>query len=112
MEGVKPDHERAARNHPLPGRRLQASPTGRKSTPLTIKMITFDHHTLRLFDIPIFTLVVGIMFFVALAVLCFGISRWRQPVGKIAVFSSVFILLLFTVAIVLVLITVGSGSMG
>jgi hypothetical protein len=75
-------------------------------------MITFDHHTLRLFGMPLFTLVVGIIFVVALAVLFFGISRWRQPVGKIAVIASACVMLLFTLAIVLVLITVGSGSMG
>ena len=75
-------------------------------------MITYDHHTLRLFGIPLFTLVVGIIFFAAVAGLFFGVSRWRQPAGKIAVFASVFILLLFALAIILVLVTVGSGSMG
>jgi len=75
-------------------------------------VITYDHHTLRLLGIPLFTLVVGTMFFAALAALFFGVSRWRQPAGKIAVISSAFILLLFALAIALVLVTVGSGSMG
>ena len=71
-----------------------------------------NHHTLRLFGIPLFTLVVGLLFFAALAGLFFGLSRWRQPIGKIAVIASAFILLLFALAIVLVLLTVASGSMG
>ena len=75
-------------------------------------MITYDHHTLRLFGIPLFTLVVGILFFAALAGLFFGAPRWRQPAGKIAVIASAFILVLFALALLLVLITVGSGSMG
>jgi hypothetical protein len=75
-------------------------------------MITYDHDTLRLFGIPLFTLVVGIVFFAALAGLSFGVFRWRQRAGKIVVIASAFILLLFALAIMLVLITVGSGSMG
>lgn len=75
-------------------------------------MITYDHDTLRLFGIPLFTLVVGIVFLAALAGLSFGIVRWRQRNGKIVVIASAFILLLFALAITLVLITVGSGSMG
>ncbi len=75
-------------------------------------MITFDHHTLRLFGIPLFTLVVGIMFLAAIAALYFGVSRWSQPSGKIAVIASTFILLLFVLAIILILVTVESGSMG
>jgi hypothetical protein len=75
-------------------------------------MITYDHDTLRLFGIPLFTLVVGIVFLAALAGLSFGVFRWRQRTGKIVLIASAFILLLFVLAIVLVLITVGSGSMG
>jgi len=75
-------------------------------------VITYDHHTLWLFGIPLFTLVVGITFLAALAALFFGVSRWRQPSGKIAVIASACVLLLFALAIVLVLATVGSGSMG
>ena len=75
-------------------------------------MISYDHHTLRLFGIPLFTLVVGIVFFAALAALFFGISRWSRPIGKIAVIASAFILLLFALAIILVLVTIASGSMG
>jgi hypothetical protein len=75
-------------------------------------MFTNDHHTLRLFGVPIFTLVIAFIFFAAIALLIFGISRWKQTVGKIAVILSTIILLLFAVAIVLVLIAVGSGSMG
>ena len=75
-------------------------------------MITYDHDTLRLFGIPLFTLVVGIVFLAALAGLSFGVFRWRQRTGKIVVIASALILLLFALAIMLVLITVGSGSMG
>jgi hypothetical protein len=62
--------------------------------------------------LPIFTLIIAFIFFAAIALLIFGISRWKQTVGKIAVILSTIILLLFAVAIVLVLIAVGSGSMG
>jgi hypothetical protein len=75
-------------------------------------MISYDHNTLRLFGIPLFTLVVGVLFFAALAGLSFGVFRWKQRSGKIAVIASAIILLLFALAIVLVLVTVGSGSMG
>lgn len=75
-------------------------------------MITYDHHRLRLFGIPFFTLVVGILFVAAIAGLLFGLSRWGRPSGKVAVLVSTFVLLLFVLAIILVLVTVGSGSMG
>ena len=75
-------------------------------------MITYDHHTLRLFGIPLFTLLVGLVFLASLAGLVFGVSRWKQPAGKIAVIASGIILLLFTLAIILVLVTVANGSMG
>lgn len=75
-------------------------------------MIAYDHNTLRLFGIPAFTLVVGIIFLAALAGLSFGVFRWRQRTGKILVIASAFILLLFALAIMLVLVTVHSGSMG
>ena len=75
-------------------------------------MITYDHHTLRLFGIPIFTLVVGIVFFAAIAGLILGVSQWRRPAGKIAVIASASILLLFALAITLILLTIASGSMG
>lgn len=75
-------------------------------------MITYDNNTLRLFGIPAFTLVVGIIFLAALAGLSFGVFRWRQLTGKILVIASAFILLLFALAIMLVLVTVHSGSMG
>jgi len=75
-------------------------------------MFTYDHDTLRLLGIPVFTLVVGIIFLAALAGLSFGVFRWRQRAGKILVLASAFILLLFALAIMLVLITVGSGAMG
>ncbi len=75
-------------------------------------MITYDHHTLRLFGIPLFTLIVGITFAAAVGALLFGLSRWRRPSGKIAVIVSSIVLLLFGLAIILVLVTVGSGSMG
>lgn len=75
-------------------------------------MITSDHDTLRLFGIPLFTLVVGIVFVAALAGLAFGVFRWRQPTGKIFVIASAIILLLFALTIMLVLFTVGSGTMG
>jgi hypothetical protein len=75
-------------------------------------IITYDHDTLRLFGIPLFTVVVGIVFLAALAGLAFGVFRWRQRTGKILVIASAFILLLFALAIMLVLMTVGSGTMG
>lgn len=75
-------------------------------------MFTYDHDTPRLLGIPVFALVVGIIFLAALAGLSFGVFRWRQRAGKILVLASAFILLLFALAIMLVLITVGSGAMG
>jgi hypothetical protein len=75
-------------------------------------MITYEHDTLRIFGNPLFTLVVGVVFLAALAAMFFGVSRWSQPSGKIAVIASTFILLLFALAIILVLATIGSGSMG
>lgn len=75
-------------------------------------MITYDHNTVRLFGIPLFTLVVGIVFLAALVGLTYGVFRWRQRTGKIVLIASAFLLLLFALAIMLVLITVGSGSMG
>lgn len=75
-------------------------------------MFAYDHDTLRLFGVPVFTLVVGIVFLAALASLAFGVFRWRRRTGKILVVASAFLLLLFALAILLVLITVGSGSMG
>jgi hypothetical protein len=73
-------------------------------------MITYDHNTLRLFGIPLFTLVVAILFLAAIAGLSFGALRWRDRTG--IVIASASVLLLFALAIILVLITVGSGSMG
>jgi hypothetical protein len=75
-------------------------------------MITYDHDTLRLFGIPLFTLIVGSVFLAALAGLSFGVFRWKQRSGKIVAIASALILLLFALAMLLVLITVGSGSMG
>lgn len=75
-------------------------------------MFTYDHDTLRLLGIPVFTLVVGFSFLAALGGLIFGICRWRRRTGKIVFIASAFILLLFALAILLVLLTVGSGSMG
>lgn len=75
-------------------------------------MITYDHETLRLFGIPLFTLVIGSMFLAALAGLSFGVFRWGQRTGKIVVIVSAFLLLLFALAMILVLMTVENGSMG
>ena len=75
-------------------------------------MITYDHDTLRLFGIPLFTLIVGVLFVAALAGLFFGIPRWKKAGAKITVIASSFILLIFAAAIVLVILTVRSGSMG
>lgn len=72
----------------------------------------YDHDTLRLLGIPLFTLLVGIVFLAALAGLSFGVFRWRQRIGKIVVIACAFILLLFALAFMFVLITVVSGSMG
>ncbi len=75
-------------------------------------MITYDHDTLRLFGIPLFTLLVGSVFLAALAGLSFGVFRWKQRTGKIVTIAFAVILLLFALVILFVLITVGSGSMG
>ena len=75
-------------------------------------MISYDHDTLRLFGIPLFTLLVGSVFLAALAGLSFGVFRWKQRTGKIVTIAFALILLLFALAILFVLITVGSGSMG
>jgi ABC-type microcin C transport system permease subunit YejB len=75
-------------------------------------MFTYDHHTLRLLGIPVFTLVVGTLFVAALAGLLLGIARWKKPGAKIAVIASTLVLLGFALVTVLVLITVWSGSMG
>ena len=75
-------------------------------------MITYDHDTLRLFGIPLFTLLVGSVYLAALAGLSFGVFRWKQRTGKIVTIAFALILLLFALAILFVLITVGSGSMG
>ncbi len=75
-------------------------------------MITYDHETLRLFGIPLFTLIVGGLFAAALAGLFFGIPRWKKTGAKIAVIASALVLLVFAVAVLLVIITVRSGSMG
>lgn len=75
-------------------------------------MISYDHDTLRLFGIPLFTLLVGSVFLAALAGLSFGVFRWKQRIGKIVTIAFALILLLLALAILFVLITVGSGSMG
>ena len=75
-------------------------------------MITYHHKTYWLFGLPVFTLIVGVLFLAALAGLSFGIFRWKQRAGKAAAVASAFVLMLFALAIMMVLITVGSGSMG
>ncbi len=75
-------------------------------------MISYDHGTLQLFGIPVFTLIVASVFFAALAGLAFGIFRWKKRTGKVVAIASAFVLLLFALAVLLVLVTVGSGSMG
>jgi len=75
-------------------------------------MITYDHDTLRLFDIPVFTIIIGALFVAALAGLFFGIPRWKKTGAKIAVVASSLVLLIFAGAIVLAIFTVSSGSMG
>ena len=75
-------------------------------------MFTYDHHTLLLFGVPVFTLVIGTLLGAALAGLAFGVFRWKQRSGKIVAIASALVLLGFALATVLVLITVASGSMG
>ncbi len=75
-------------------------------------MITYDHGTLRLLGLPLFAVIVGVLFVAALAGLLFGIPRWKKTGAKIAVIASSIVLLIFAVAIFLVILTVGSGSMG
>ena len=75
-------------------------------------MISFEHDTLRLFGIPLFTLIVGSVLLAALVGLFYGVFRWNRRSAKIALIVSALVLLLFALALVLVLVTVGSGSMG
>lgn len=75
-------------------------------------MITFEHETLRLCGVPVFSLVIGIVFLAAASGFLFGIARRKQPGGRLALIASASILLLAVVAIALVLLTVMSGSMG
>ena len=75
-------------------------------------MITYDHNSLGLFGIPLGTLIVGMVFLAAIVGLRVGLFRWRQRTGKIVAIASAFLLLLLALASMLVLITVGSGSMG
>lgn len=75
-------------------------------------MITYDHDARHVFGIPFFTLGVGVVLLGSLAALLFGVSRWKRPAGKIVVIGSSIVLLLFALAVVLVLVTVASGSMG
>lgn len=65
-----------------------------------------------LIGIAPFTLTIEVAFLAALAGLALGVLRWRRRTGRILFFASAVIMLLFAVAILLVLITVGSGSMG
>lgn len=69
-------------------------------------MFTNDHHTFRFLGMPIFTILIALTFSAAIALLIFGISRWKQPAGKIAVILSAIILILFALAIILVLLAV------
>jgi hypothetical protein len=68
--------------------------------------------TLSLFGMPVFSLVLGLVFLASLAGLIFGVCRWNKVVGKIAFIASALLLLLFALAIVFVLVTVKIGSMG
>ena len=65
-----------------------------------------------LFGIPAFSLVLGAVLMAAIGSLFFGISRWRQPRGKPLTITAGIVLLLFLIAVICVLITVSSGSMG
>ncbi len=75
-------------------------------------MITYDHDTLRLFGLPLFTLIATAVFLAALAGLTLGVCQWRQRAGKIVAVASAFVLLLYALVILCVLVTVGTGSMG
>ena len=75
-------------------------------------MITDDHDTLRLFGIPLFTLIIGTLFVAAFSGLFLGIPKWKQTGAKIVVIASTMVLLAFAVAIGLAILTVSSGSMG
>jgi hypothetical protein len=75
-------------------------------------VISFDQHTLRLFGLPVFTLIVGAVCLAALAGLVLGVLRWRQRSGRVVLLASALVLLLLALAVVMVLITVLSGSMG
>ena len=75
-------------------------------------MNSLDHHTPEIFGIPLFGLALGTLLLAALAGLILGIWKWKKPWGKVMVGSSVLVLLGFALVIVLVLLTVSSGSMG
>jgi hypothetical protein len=75
-------------------------------------MFTYDHHTLQFLGIPVFTLLVGVLFVAALAGLLLGIPRWQKTGAKMAVIASALVLLAFAMAAVFVVLTVWSGSMG
>lgn len=75
-------------------------------------MFTFVNHTLRFFGIPVFSLLVGVLFVTAVAGLLVGIPRWKKSGAKIAVIASTLVLLAFAAVTAFVLITVWSGSMG
>ena len=75
-------------------------------------MFTYDHSTLRLFGVPLFSLVVGLVFVVSVLAFIFGVLRWRHPHGKAMAVAAGLVLLLFALAFACVLITVESGSMG
>ena len=75
-------------------------------------MFTYDHFTLRLFGVPLFSIVVGLTFVAAIAAFFFGVSSWQRPIGKVSAVAGGFFLLLFVLVIICVLITVQSGSMG
>lgn len=75
-------------------------------------MITYDHHTLRLFGVPAFSIALGSVLLAVLAALIFGVVRWKHRSGKIALAVSLAALLLAGLVIGLVLLTVKSGSMG
>ncbi len=75
-------------------------------------MITYDHDTLRLFGIPVFTIVISLLLLTAVTLFLWGVTHWKKTAGKIAAVAAGLVLLAMILAVLAMLLTVASGSMG
>lgn len=75
-------------------------------------MMTNDHDTLRLFGIPVFTIVISLLLLSAVTLFIWGVTHWKKATGKIAVVAAGLVLLATILAVVAILLTVATGSMG